>query len=39
MKKFWGGQIGSEIRDFAIYLMLHYKFSLILHKIAAWDNI
>ena len=32
-----GGQIAFQIRVFAIFSRLH-QFSLILHKIAAWDN-
>ena len=31
-KNFWG-------RVFAIFSSLHYSLSLILHKIAAWDNV
>ena len=39
MEKFREPQIGSEIRVFVIFSRLHHSFSLILHKIAAWDNV
>ena len=32
-------QTGSEITVFVIFSRLHRYISLILHKIAAWDNI
>ena len=32
MEKFWGPQIGSEIRVFAIFSKLHHQFPLMLHK-------
>ena len=39
MKKVLGPQVGSEIRVLAIFSRLHQYFPLILHKIAAWDNV
>ena len=38
-KNFWGYQIGSKIRVFAIFSRLHHYISLILHKIAVWDDV
>ena len=40
MEKILGDpNFGSEIRVFAIFLRLHHYISLILHKIAVWDNV
>ena len=40
MEKILGDpNFGSEIRVFAIFLRLHHYISLILNKIAAWDNV
>ena len=35
----WGGEGGHKINVFAIFSGLCYYFSLILHRIAAWDNV
>ena len=34
-----GGEGGHKINVFAIFSGLCYYFSLILHRIAAWDNV
>ena len=39
MKKIGGSQIGSEIKVFVIFSRLYYYISLVLHKVAAWDNV
>ena len=38
MKKFVSPKLGPKL-GFAIFSRFHHYFSLVLHKIAAWDNI